>query len=150
MAAPILISRVHEGYAEYQVRMVSTSMPESKPPKPGTVTWRDLTVQNAEQVRDFYVKVVGWSFDEFEGDFFMKPPGEDEAVASICHATGPSSNLPPQWLLYIAVDDLDERIRTCLTVGGTVIDGPRRLGAGRFCVVRDPAGAAVALFQPGK
>lgn len=29
-------------------------------PKVGTIAWRDLTVPNAEQVRDFYKGVVGW------------------------------------------------------------------------------------------
>ncbi len=29
----------------------------------GLVTWRDLTVPNAELVRDFYQAVVGWGFE---------------------------------------------------------------------------------------
>jgi len=30
------------------------------------------------------------------------------------------------------------------------IDGPRSLGTGRFCVIRDPAGAVCALYQSGE
>ena len=26
----------------------------------GTINWRDLTVENAEEIRDFYSNVVGW------------------------------------------------------------------------------------------
>ena len=30
-------------------------------PKPGSIVWSDLTVPNAEAVRDFYARVTGWS-----------------------------------------------------------------------------------------
>ena len=26
----------------------------------GTITWTDLTVSNAEEIKDFYEKVTGW------------------------------------------------------------------------------------------
>jgi predicted enzyme related to lactoylglutathione lyase len=32
----------------------------STPPRPGTITWQDLTVPDAEALRDFYASVVGW------------------------------------------------------------------------------------------
>ena len=35
----------------------------SDAPKPavGTIGWKDLTVENAERVRDFYMGVAGWT-----------------------------------------------------------------------------------------
>jgi predicted enzyme related to lactoylglutathione lyase len=33
----------------------------SATPKPGTITWQDLTVGDAEAIRDFYAAVVGWT-----------------------------------------------------------------------------------------
>jgi predicted enzyme related to lactoylglutathione lyase len=68
-------------------------------------------------------------------DFCLHPPGEPQPVAGICHARGHIVDLPPVWLVYITVDDLDQSIRR-----------PN----GRFCVVEDPAGAVCALFQPAK
>ena len=35
-------------------------MADSKKPAIGSITWRDLTVKDAEKFRDFYAKVVGW------------------------------------------------------------------------------------------
>ena len=32
----------------------------AKKPKPGTITWADLTVANVPKVRDFYAAVAGW------------------------------------------------------------------------------------------
>ena len=55
----------------------------------GTIGWRDLTVENAEQVRDFYSKVVGWSHQAVSmGDYddFSMIAGNGETVAGVCHA----------------------------------------------------------------
>ncbi len=119
--------------------------------KPGSIFWRDLTVGNAEQVRDFYASVVGWqprahSMEEYE-DFDMLVPGSSEVVTGICHARGDNANLPPQWLMYIMVADVEQSVAHCRELGGKVLDGPRQMGDSKFCVIQDPAGAVCALFQ---
>ena len=116
----------------------------------GTILWCDLTVPEAESVRDFYGEVVGWipqgvPMDGYE-DYGMVPAAGTHPVAGICHATGPNANLPAQWLIYITVDDCDAAAERCRQQGGTVLDGPRSMGGGRFCVIRDPAGAVCALY----
>ncbi len=120
-------------------------------PQTGTIGWCDLTVPNAEQLRDFYAQVVGWKPEPVDmggyEDFNMVAPS-GENVAGICHARGGNAVLPPQWLLYIIVDDLDASVATCLELGGDVIVDPRPHGDARFCVIRDPAGAVCALYEP--
>jgi predicted enzyme related to lactoylglutathione lyase len=122
----------------------------STTPRPGTITWQDLTVGNAEALRDFYAAVVGWTPKPVRmgdyADFTMNADGE--AIAGLCHARGGNADLPPQWLIYITVEDLDHSIEQCERLGGTVIAPPRGLSGGRFCVIRDPAGAVCALYQP--
>ena len=119
--------------------------------KVGTLAWRDLTVPDAENIRNFYKDVVGWESQAVEmdgySDFNMVAPGSGESVAGICHARGSNAGLPAQWLLYVVVEDLDRSAERCVDLGGAVIDGPRSLGSGRFCVIRDPAGAVCALYQ---
>ena len=125
----------------------------SNPNKPevGSIVWRDLTVDNAEELRDFYSQVVGWTYSAHPmgnyDDYNMNNPGTGETVAGICHAQGPNGNLPPQWLLYIMVEDVAESARRCVELGGQIIDGPRSIGEGRFCVIQDPAGAVAALIS---
>jgi len=81
-------------------------------------------------------------------DFCMHPPGEAQPVAGICHARGANANLPAVWLVYITVDDLDESIRRCESLGGKVRVPVREMGTmGRYCVIEDPAGALAALFE---
>jgi predicted enzyme related to lactoylglutathione lyase len=119
--------------------------------KPGMITWRDLTVKDAEGVRDFYQAVVGWEYkgedmEEYE-DYSMIAPSTGEVVAGVCHARGTNANVPPQWLVYITVEDVDASAAKCVELGGKVLDGPRMMGGGRFCVIQDPAGAMCALYR---
>jgi predicted enzyme related to lactoylglutathione lyase len=121
-----------------------------KPPV-GAITWFDLTVKNAPKVRAFYEKVVGLKSAGLDmggyEDFCLNTPAAGKTVAGICHARGENAALPPQWLIYITVADLDASVKRCRKLGGKVIFGPRALGGGRVAVIRDPAGAAAALFE---
>jgi predicted enzyme related to lactoylglutathione lyase len=126
---------------------VSTSAPI------GSIGWFDLTVPNAALIRDFYQAVAGWTAQEVDmggySDYSMNPPGSDQPVAGICHARGVNANLPPQWLIYITVNDLDASISRCVERGGKVLVGPKTMGGhGCYCVIQDPAGAVAALFAP--
>ena len=122
-------------------------------PKPevGTVAWVDLTVPEAETLRDFYRDVAGWrpapvSMGDYS-DYTMNTPGSDRPVSGVCHARGDNAGLPAQWLIYIVVADLDASIARCLERGGKVVAGPKSMGQARFCVIQDPAGAVAALYQ---
>ena len=117
----------------------------------GRIDWQDLTVDNAEQVRDFYSKVAGWvsqplSMGDYD-DYVMLTPDGGSGIAGVCHRRGPNVNIPPQWLIYINVEDLDASIESAQKLGGEIVDGPRQLGEGRFVVIRDPAGAVCGLIE---
>lgn len=126
-------------------------MGDSKKPAIGSVTWRDLTVEDAEGIRDFYGQVVGWEDSAHDmgeySDYCMDEPGTGESVAGICHARGENAKLPAQWLIYIRVANVEESAKRCEALGGKVIDGPRVSGGGNFCVIQDPAGAVAALVD---
>ena len=127
-------------------------MSDAKQPEVGTISWRDLTVEGAEGLRDFYEAVVGWESKPVDmggySDFSMVAPGTGEDVAGVCHARGSNADLPAQWLVYIVVEDVDRSVEKCVELGGEVVAGPRSMGAGHFCVIKDPAGAVCALYQP--
>ena len=122
-------------------------------PPVGSINWFDLTVPDADRVRDFYQAVVGWTVEPLSmgeySDYVMKEPASGEGRAGVCHARGPNSGLPAQWLLYIQVADLDVSMARCVELGGTVLTPVRSGGPqGRYCVIQDPAGAVAALFGP--
>jgi predicted enzyme related to lactoylglutathione lyase len=69
-------------------------------------------------------------------------------VAGVCHARDGNAGLPPVWLVYIVVDDIDQSVANCLARGGELIAPIKEMGGqGRYCVFRDPAGAVAALYQ---
>lgn len=121
----------------------------------GKITWFDLTVPNAEKVKDFYSKVVGWQSEAVSmgdyNDFNMNVPATGDAVTGICHAKGINAEIPAQWIIYITVGDVHKSIQECLAAGGKVVVEPRKMGAyGEYAVIQDPAGATAALFTPQK
>ncbi|MBT8093110.1 MAG: VOC family protein [Gammaproteobacteria bacterium] len=120
--------------------------------KVGRVGWIDITVDDANGLKDFYRKVVGWTVENVQmgdyDDFAMGIPASGEAVTGICHAKGSNADVPPGWLIYIVVADLDTSITACTGNGGKILVAPRSLAGGRFCVIEDPSGASAALFQP--
>jgi predicted enzyme related to lactoylglutathione lyase len=95
--------------------------------------------------------VLGWfpTAVAMEGydDYALAPPDGD-ATIGICHARGVNADLPPVWLVYVRVADLDAAMRATVEGGGAVVAGPRPLQDGRYCVIRDPAGAHLALTGP--
>ncbi|RPJ59576.1 MAG: VOC family protein [Acidobacteria bacterium] len=130
-------------------------MGQDERPAWGSITWADLTVPDADEVRDFYKSVVGWTTTEVDmggySDYCMNSPEDGATKAGVCHSRGVNAGLPPCWLIYISVPDLEVSIARCRELGGKVIAGPKDLGpSGRFCVIQDPAGAYAALFTPAE
>ena len=127
-------------------------MSDTPKPQIGTIAWTDLTVPNAEEVRDFYCDVVGWKASDHDmgdyNDFDIMPAEGDEVIAGICHARGSNASVPAQWMIYVNVEDVDLSAKRCVELGGKIIDGPRPMGRSNFCVIQDPAGAVMALVSP--
>lgn len=125
-------------------------MSEQKKPI-GTIEWRDLSVENASDVSAFYADVVGWQRDGVSmgdyDDFNMNLPNSGETVAGICHARGSNKALPPQWLMYVRVEDSTVSAEQAASLGGRIIQGPTVMGGETYFVIEDPAGAVLAIFS---
>ena len=123
----------------------------------GSIGWIDLSIDDASGIRDFYQTVVGWDVEESPmrdsatdtdyADYTMST-STGEPVAGVCHTRGTNAGLPAQWLMYLTVANLDTSVADCRRLGGEIIKAPRNMGSmGRFAIIRDPAGAACALFE---
>jgi uncharacterized protein len=119
--------------------------------KIGTFGWYDLSVNDAEKVSSFYSEVVGWkkeglSMGDYD-DYVMKAPNTDEGVAGVCHARGNNAYIPPQWLLYVYVENLDQSLEKCVNLGGKIIGTKRKMGESFYCLIQDPEGAHLMLWE---
>lgn len=115
----------------------------------GSPVWIDLTVDNASEIRDFYQAVVGFGSEPLSMgayDDYVMTDGDGTVRSGICHRRGSNASLPPQWLVYFAVADVDSATAECERRGGSVLERQNQ-GGQNFAVIRDPAGAVCALFQ---
>ncbi len=120
--------------------------------KPGTIGWIDLTVEHAESVREFYESVVGWKNSPVNmgsyNDYCMLPKDEAAPVGGICHARGSNSDVPAAWLIYITVANLETALRQCKRRGGQILQKRDADSNGQMAIIKDPAGAVCALYEP--
>ena len=58
-----------------------------------------------------------------------------------------AADLPPGWLIYIMVADVEDSARIAVERGGKLLVEPRGLAGGRFCVIEDPGGSIAGLYQ---
>ncbi len=131
--------------------------PADEPPTPaGAWHWNELLTTDAEAALGFYERVFGFAHESRP-----MPSGNGEARAPrttcsrmrrACRAPA-SSGRPiraavPMWMQYVAVADCDETAARAAGLGGTVLMAPTDMpGAGRFAVIGDTAGTAVAVLQ---
>jgi uncharacterized protein len=122
----------------------------------GHIAWLDLTITNAASTAEFYKQVVGWSVQDLAmkheavdyADYLMQG-ANGKAVAGVCHARGVNAGLPPVWLIYLPVGDVDESLRRVAEEGGTVLRSIKgKDGAYVYAAIQDPVGAVFAI-APG-
>jgi predicted enzyme related to lactoylglutathione lyase len=116
---------------------------------PGRVAWFDLTTTNLAQSKDFYGKLLGWTFQPL--------PGTDQAVEIVAGGTGVGTLRgaegkisPYNGVAYIQVSELEVTCRKAKELGGTVAPGfPFDLpeGIGAIALVLDPAGHPIGLYS---
>jgi hypothetical protein len=58
----------------------------------------------------------------------------------------PAPEVPPHWLPYFAVPDMDDGIGKLEELGGENIMGPIDIGIAKVGIVKDPQGAPFALY----
>jgi predicted enzyme related to lactoylglutathione lyase len=125
-------------------------MTDKKKQPIGSIGWRDLTVEHADEVRDFYAAVAGWKVEPVDmggySDYTMMDAAGQPA-GGVCHARGPNADIPPQWLIYVVVENLEKSLEETTKRGGAIVSPSRGLMGGKMAVVQDPAGAVVALWE---
>jgi predicted enzyme related to lactoylglutathione lyase len=57
--------------------------------------------------------------------------------------------IPPNWFAYIAVDDVDARMKNATAAGAALVRPIFEVpGVGRIAIIKDPIGAAVGWITP--
>jgi predicted enzyme related to lactoylglutathione lyase len=74
----------------------------------------------------------------------------DQPVGGLFDITGPDyKDVPESWMSYIAVDDVDARLKKAVAAGAKVMKQPFDVpGVGRIAVLLEPGGAGVGWITP--
>jgi predicted enzyme related to lactoylglutathione lyase len=90
----------------------------------------------------FYQSLLGWKLAE-------GPPGMTlfAGDSGPFAGAGPAQGGASGWIPYAQVEDVDAATEKAVTLGGSVLQAKTRGPAGEFSIVRDPGGAALALWQ---
>jgi predicted enzyme related to lactoylglutathione lyase len=117
----------------------------------GALTWNDLQTHDVAKATEFYCEVFGWEVapvDEDAGnERVVIRSGEriNGGMAKLPESMG--EEVPPHWLPYFAVDDIDNALSAAKENGGDIIVEPMEVPAGKLAVVADPAGAVFGVVE---
>jgi uncharacterized protein len=121
-------------------------------PMTGEICWTELATPNAKAAKDFYGKTFGWQFSDQEmGDMtytVIKFNNKDlGGIWSI--PKGQEKEIPPHWMTYILVDNIEEALKKAQKNGAKVMKPTTEVGEnfGKLAVIVDPTGAHIALWQ---
>ena len=118
----------------------------------GRFVWYELMTTDIPGAARFYGDVVGWRTRDWEGPtpYTLLTSGETTLggawpLTDELRAQG----VPPHWLPYVAVRDVDATAAEATRLGGGVVVPAQDIpNTGRFAVLRDPQGAAFAVYTP--
>jgi predicted enzyme related to lactoylglutathione lyase len=111
--------------------------------------WEELMTSDPEAAAKFYSTLFGYTVESKD----MGPMGTYRILKRGDRQTAGIMKLPPgvsrtAWLEYVHVADVDASVRNAKEIGATqlmpAMDIPN---IGRFAVLADPTGAAIAVFK---
>lgn len=118
----------------------------------GRFVWYELMTTDPQAAQSFYTDVIGWSTAPFEGaeiPYTMWMSG-DAPVGGVMAQPQEASDqgAPPHWMAYVAVDDVDATAKKAEKLGASLLVEPSDIpNVGRFAVLQDPQGAAIAIIR---
>jgi len=118
----------------------------------GKFLWYDLMTSDTKAAEDFYRRVIGWDAKD------SGVPGQSYTLLSMGSSVvgglmaipddARAAGVPPAWMGYIAVDDVDGYAARITAAGGAIHKGPVDIpNVVRFAVASDPHGAGFMIFR---
>jgi hypothetical protein len=119
----------------------------------GTLCWADLSTPDAKRAADFYSGLFGWNLSAAEKDpsGYLHIKNGEHFIGGIPPSAHRQPGVPPHWLIYIQVDDVDAIASKAKEMGARLHLPPMTMeGVGRMSVIADPQGAAFAIFKSAR
>jgi predicted enzyme related to lactoylglutathione lyase len=117
---------------------------------PNSFCWNELATGDTAAAGDFYSKVFGWgkNVQQMGPMTYTSFMNGDRPAGGMYKPSPEMGNIPPNWLVYFAVDDCDVKAQKATELGGKTIVPPSDIpGTGRFAVIQDPQGAVFGIIK---
>jgi len=114
----------------------------------GTIGWRELMSPKPQESERFYGELFGWSIKTvpFGPTQYRLINAGEKQIAGIMQFDKPG--IPPHWVSYVTVADVDASAKAAKDAGGTIANAPMDIpDVGRFSVLLDPFGAVSVAFK---
>jgi predicted enzyme related to lactoylglutathione lyase len=112
----------------------------------GAWCWNELETTDVERAKAFFGELLGWEYETDErGYASIKNAGT--LNGGMREQTDREPETPPNWLPYFTVENVDGAVRQAEQVGGRRLEPTTEIHVGRFAVITDPQGAALAVFE---
>jgi uncharacterized protein len=119
---------------------------------PGTFCWNELMTKDAAAAKAFYGALFGWKMSDMDmgggGAYTILKRGATD-VGGLMQIRPDMGPVPSHWLAYVEVANVDAATKKAEALGARVhVPGMDIPGIGRFGIIEDPTGAALAVFKP--
>lgn len=125
-------------------------MSEHTMPGHGSFCWNELSTTDDDAAKKFYAELFGWEYKagEVGGMVYSEIMAGGRPVGGIYKMGAEQAGMPPHWMPYVSVDDVDGAAGRVESLGGKVFVPPTDIpNVGRFCVISDPTGAAISIIK---
>jgi predicted enzyme related to lactoylglutathione lyase len=133
--------------------IIQPSPSEERPetaPEVGEASWHELMTTDAPAAMKFYSQVFQWQPSETmdmgplgKYQMFNRPHG---MIGGMMNKPPEMAQVPPHWMIYFRVPDINAAVDRIKKNGGTIINGPMEVPGGDWVVnAIDPQGAAFSL-----
>ncbi|MDF3054900.1 MAG: Glyoxylase [Gammaproteobacteria bacterium] len=120
-------------------------------PKQGDFCWNELMTGDTQAAGKFYAELFGWECHTHqvgEVSYTMFKNGDKEIAGMMQTPDAQKEHIPPHWMSYVLVDDLDAMVEKAQSLGATIKVPAQLVGNfGRLAMIEDPTGAVIAFWQ---
>lgn len=121
--------------------------------EPGSIIWNDLNTRDPENAVLFFSDLLGWEIEKAAETptpyWTVKVAGNAQGGIMPMPEQLPPE-VPPNWTVYFAVDDVAAATERARSLGGNVEMEPMDVGNTTFAVLSDPQGAVFSIMRPGE
>jgi uncharacterized protein len=139
-----------QGAAFYIIQPAPTDERPETAPEVGEASWHELMTTDAPAAMKFYTEIFGWQPSETldmgpmgKYHMFNRPHG---MIGGMMNKPPEMAQVPPHWMIYFRVPDINAAVERIKANGGKVLNGPMEVPGGDQIVnAVDPQGAPFSL-----